>query len=335
MPLLRSLGLAGRAIDAARPLARLSSAWPSVSASASRPIPSSLAEVEDASLLHLLVAGLLSPHTLELTLGDPFRAVELRRAFTAISIASLPAASRPSSAPVEAMSRIPLAGFDAPAFYASILNTNCESVIGFIPYPLGIVGPLPIDGKEYRVPLATTEGALIASTNRGCAAIRRAGGATTALVADGMTRAPLVRFQSLKEAAAFVQWINTPRNNARVAAAFASTSRYGRVVDLTPTIAGRNVYLRFKCSTGDAMGMNMITKGVSEALTFLQCVCAADKYWWCGRRDFNRRASRLPPLTFPSKGLSFRPCALSPSRVTSALTKSRPRSTGSRAAASL
>ena len=233
--------------------------------------PKTLSEVDDATLLHLLLAGSLSPHTLEATLGDPFRAVELRRAFTAGALARLPAASRTATAPDAAIARIPLGGLDAPAFYASVLNTNCEAVIGFIPYPLGVVGPLPVDGREYRIPLATTEGALIASTNRGCAAIRRAGGATTALVADGMTRAPLLRFPSLREAAAFVNWVNMPQNSARVAAAFATTTRYGRLVELTPTLAGRSVYLRFKCSTGDAMGMNMITKGVSESLAFLKC----------------------------------------------------------------
>ena len=60
-----------------------------------------------------------------------------------------------------------------------------------------MVGPLVLDGQQFHVPLATTEGALVASTNRGCAAIRKAGGATTVLMSDGMTRAPLVRMESL------------------------------------------------------------------------------------------------------------------------------------------
>jgi hydroxymethylglutaryl-CoA reductase (NADPH) len=237
-------------------------------------MPASLADVEDASLLHLLAVGALSPHSLEAALGDALRAVALRRAFTAGALARLPAASRPpGAAPEAAVARIPYAGIDAAAFYGSVLNTNCESVVGFIPYPLGIVGPLPVDGREYRVPLATTEGALIASTNRGAAAIRRAqggAGATTALLADGMTRAPLVRLPSLKEAAALVAWLAVPRNKARVADAFASTSRFGRLQELSPTLAGRSVFLRFKCFTGDAMGMNMITKGVNEALLLIK-----------------------------------------------------------------
>jgi NADP-dependent 3-hydroxy-3-methylglutaryl-CoA reductase len=139
----------------------------------------------------------------------------------------------------------------------------------YVPLPVGIVGPLVLDGKAYYVPLATTEGALVASTNRGCAAIRRAGGATTVLTADGMTRAPLVRLNSLAESAALKAWLEVPANYESVAAAFNSTSRFGRLQSIDVGIAGRNVYLRFKAATGDAMGMNMITKGVNEALTLL------------------------------------------------------------------
>jgi hypothetical protein len=122
------------------------------------------------------------------------------------------------------------------------------------------------------VPMATTEGALIASTNRGCAAIRRAGGATTVVVGDGMTRAPLVRVTSLREAADLRKWLEVPENFATVAAAFNSTTRFGRLQSITTMNAGRNVYLRFRAKTGDAMGMNMITKGVNEGLKAIRCV---------------------------------------------------------------
>ncbi|KAI8026529.1 3-hydroxy-3-methylglutaryl-coenzyme A reductase [Camellia lanceoleosa] len=65
----------------------------------------------------------------------------------------------------------------------------------------GIVGPLLLDGEEYLVPMATTEGCLVASTNRGCKAIYSSGGATSVLLRDGMTRAPVVRFGTAKKAA--------------------------------------------------------------------------------------------------------------------------------------
>jgi hydroxymethylglutaryl-CoA reductase (NADPH) len=116
------------------------------------------------------------------------------------------------------------------------------------------------------VPMATTEGALVASTNRGARAISMAGGTRTVVTSNGMTRAPLLRMPSLESAAALKEWVDRRENQDLLAEAFASTSRFGRLQSVVVATAGRNVYLRFKCSTGDAMGMNMITKGVNAAL---------------------------------------------------------------------
>ena len=124
----------------------------------------------------------------------------------------------------------------------------------------------------YRVPMATTEGALLASTNRGCTAIRKAGGASSVLLGDGITRAPLVRTHSLKESAELKAWVEAPANFARIAAAFDSTSRFAKLQKVQCATAGRNVYIRFKALSGDAMGMNMITKGVSAALELFRAV---------------------------------------------------------------
>ena len=74
---------------------------------------------------------------------------------------------------------LPYADFDFNNFYTQVLGTNCENVIGYVPIPVGFVGPLLVSGQEYYVPLATTEGALVASTNRGCRAITESGGATS------------------------------------------------------------------------------------------------------------------------------------------------------------
>jgi hydroxymethylglutaryl-CoA reductase (NADPH) len=216
--------------------------------------------------LHLLTEGTLSPHKLEGDIGDAGRAVHLRRLYTAHALATASPTLKTSHEPHRALSGLPESSFDTAAFYKSILNTNCEAVIGYVPLPVGVVGPLLLDGKEYRVPLATTEGALVASTNRGCTAIRLAGGATSVLQADGMTRAPLVRLSSLKEASDLRAWLEVPDNYDTVAKAFNSTTRFGKLKSCHATVAGRSVYLRFKAFTGDAMGMNMVTKGVNEAL---------------------------------------------------------------------
>ncbi len=253
-------------------------------------------------MLALLLSGALSPHQLEASVGDPYRAVKLRRAHIAAALSPAMGGGRGGA---------PLAGvphgahdFDAAAFYKTVLGTNCESVIGFLPYPLGVVGPLPVDGEDFRVPFATTEGALVASTNRGASALRRAGGVATVVGADGMTRAPLVKMPSVAAAAALRAWVAAPENFARMRTVFDGTSRFGRLQALDVTLAGRNAYLRFKCSTGDAMGMNMITKGVNECLAELRCVQRLPPHTRTHTHTHSSQpAPRPPPLrsaVFPS-----------------------------------
>lgn len=79
------------------------------------------------------------------------------------------------------------------------MGACCENVIGYIPIPVGYAGPLLLDNQELYVPMATTEGCLVASTNRGCRALKQ-GCLTSRIVGDGMTRGPVVRFPSLPKA---------------------------------------------------------------------------------------------------------------------------------------
>ena len=118
--------------------------------------------------------------------------------------------------------------------------------------------------------MATTEGALVASTNRGCQAIALSGGAFSVITRNGMTRAPLIRVSSVAEAAAMKAWVENPSNQQSMQTAFNSTTRFGRLRDITVHLAGRNVYLRFAAFTGDAMGMNMVSKGTVAALLVLR-----------------------------------------------------------------
>ena len=127
-----------------------------------------------------------------------------------------------------------------------------------------------IDGKSYYLPMATTEGVLVASTNRGCKAINAAGGAITVLTGDGMTRGPCVGFQTLDRAGAAKMWLDSEDGQKTMKRAFNSTSRFARLQSMKTALAGTYLYIRFKTTTGDAMGMNMISKGVERALSVMR-----------------------------------------------------------------
>lgn len=139
------------------------------------------------------------------------------------------------------------------------MGACCENVIGYMPVPVGYAGPLNLDGKEYFVPLATTEGCLVASTNRGCRALKDTG-IKSAVVADGMTRGPVVRLPTMGEAYKVLQWIEEKDNFEMMRQKFDGTSRFARLKTITVRIQGRLLFLRFVASTGDAMGMNMLSK---------------------------------------------------------------------------
>lgn len=156
-----------------------------------------------------------------------------------------------------------------------VVGQNCENIIGYVPLPLGVAGPLLLDGVETVIPMATTEGALIASTHRGARAISlssagggRPGGCITAVLHDGMTRAPVVEFDSLEEAIRLCRFCTDKL--AVVRDAFESTTSFGKLQSVRCVLAGRKVHMRFVASTGDAMGMNMMTKGCDKALSALR-----------------------------------------------------------------
>nr|BAE92731.2 3-hydroxy-3-methylglutaryl coenzyme A reductase [Gentiana lutea] len=207
---------------------------------------------EDEEIIDSVVAGKTPSYSLESKLGDCKRAAKIRRE----------ALQRITGKSLEGL---PLDGFD----YDSILGQCCEMPVGYVQLPVGIAGPLFLDGREYMVPMATTEGCLVASTNRGCKAILASGGATSVLLRDGITRAPVVRFGMAKRAAELKFFMEDPINFETVAVIFNKSSRFAKLQNIQCAIAGKNLYMRFRCSTGDAMGMNMVSKGVQNVLDFL------------------------------------------------------------------
>jgi len=147
-------------------------------------------------------------------------------------------------------------GFDAAA-----AAPNIDNMVGGVAVPLGVAGPVAVDGGAFAgdryLPLATTEGALVASVNRGCSVVDAAGGATARVTKSGMTRAPVFRVADVAEAEALVEWVRANETSLREAAE--STTSHGTLLGVTPYVVGNNAYFRFRFDTKDAMGMNMVT----------------------------------------------------------------------------
>ena len=209
--------------------------------------------LDDEEVLALLVSGKLKDYQLEKKLDDRERAVCLRRMLYENILD-------------KSLDLIPYAGYN----YDQVFGANCEIVIGYVPLPVGIVGPLVINGEPIYIPMATTEGCLVASTNRGCKAISVSGGCNSILLKDAITRAPCLRFPSAMRAATLKRWIAVSENYQRLVEAFNGTTSFGKLESCDCTIAGRNAYLRFCCMSGDAMGMNMVSKGVLAAIEVLE-----------------------------------------------------------------
>ena len=156
--------------------------------------------------------------------------------------------------------------------YSLISGKNAENVIGYTQMPLGIAGPILIKGEyakgEFYVPMATTEGALIASVNRGMKAITSSGGVKTIVIKNAMTRAPVFEFDSIADVSDFLAWIR--ENHEAVKAAAEATTSHGKLIDVMPFVMGANVWLRFSFDTGDAMGMNMVTIASEAACEYIE-----------------------------------------------------------------
>ena len=153
--------------------------------------------VTDEEVLNLIDARKIEARQLEKVLGDACRGVHVRRQLL----------SRLSSSNVsEALNSIPHRNYD----FSRVVGVCCENVIGYVPLPVGFAGPLIVDGETFFLPMATTEGCLVASTNRGCSAVALNGGVRTQLVADGMSRGPVVRLPDIRRAAQVMAWLDNP-----------------------------------------------------------------------------------------------------------------------------
>ncbi|MCW5961921.1 MAG: hydroxymethylglutaryl-CoA reductase [Pyrinomonadaceae bacterium] len=161
------------------------------------------------------------------------------------------------------------------SFDAHITEGNCENFTGVAQIPLGFAGPLKINGEfaigEFLVPLATTEGTLIASYNRGIKVLNLSGGAKCTVVSDAMQRAPVFVFEDARAGRKFVSWII--ENFQKIKEEAEATSSVAKLKDIDPYTSNKFVYLRFNYTTGDAAGQNMVGRA-----TFAACSWIIDVY---------------------------------------------------------
>jgi len=153
------------------------------------------------------------------------------------------------------------------AFDPAELSGNIEQFVGVAQVPVGVAGPLLVNGEhaqgEFYVPLATAEGTLVASYNRGMKLLHAAGGVKTTILDDRMQRAPCFLFDSAREARAFGEWLVESFDEIKAVAE--STTRSGRLQEIEQYSASRMLFTRFNYTTGDAAGQNLTGKATQAA----------------------------------------------------------------------
>jgi hydroxymethylglutaryl-CoA reductase (NADPH) len=174
---------------------------------------------------------------------------------------------------------------------------NIESFIGTVKMPVGILGPLRINGLnakgDYYVPLATTEAALVASYGRGAEVTAQAGGITSAMIGEGVLRTPAFVFRDMLEAGMFINWV--AQNVAALQAAAEATTRHGKLITIEPFMDSDIVFLICRYTTGDAAGQNMVTVA-TEALCahITQHTPVQPRHWFIeGNFSGDKKASYL------------------------------------------
>lgn len=168
------------------------------------------------------------------------------------------------------------------SFDPDLLPGNIENFTGVAQVPVGIAGPLHVHGEyakgNFYVPLATTEGTLVASYNRGMKLLRESGGITTTICGDSMQRAPVFIFDSARGARDFGLWLT--ENEAEIRRMAESSTSTGKLLDIQQYIANNFLYTRFNYSTGDAAGQNMVGKATFVACEWIRQVYPGIKHYY-------------------------------------------------------
>ncbi len=174
----------------------------------------------------------------------------------------------------------------------SAYEANIENCIGTIKMPVGIAGPVRVNGTnaqgDYLLPMATTEAALLASYHRGAVVISKAGGCSAVLLSEGVSRSPGFIFKTIADLAGFSHWLLM--NKSKIHEVAQSTSNYCQLIDFKMITEGNHLYLLCDYLTGDAAGQNMVTiatQAVCEYIIanapvqpekwFVEANCSGDK----------------------------------------------------------
>jgi len=185
---------------------------------------------------------------------------------------------------------------------SEVVGRNIENLVGATQIPLGVAGPLLIhlEGakahlrgvfRNYYIPLATTEGALVASVSRGCKAVTQSGGATVYVENVGVTRGPVFKTRGITEGAEVKNWIEN--NFKQIAKVTEKTSSHLKLCKIDCAIVGKNLFARFYFDTTDAMGMNMATFATEAATKLIEQKTKAVCVTLAGNFDIDKKSAWL------------------------------------------
>lgn len=177
------------------------------------------------------------------------------------------------------------------------LNGNIENYIGMARVPTGVIGPLRIIGSsaqgDFYVPLATSEGALVASYHRGARACFRAGGITSICLLEGVQRSPVFKFENIADLGLFVAWV-LPQVD-KLKEIVGQTSRYAKLMDIKIQIEGNHLIVTLEYHTGDAAGQNMVTICTDAICQYIVEHCPTKPILWFieGNYSGDKKATAL------------------------------------------
>ncbi|MCC6407107.1 MAG: 3-hydroxy-3-methylglutaryl-CoA reductase [Planctomycetes bacterium] len=200
---------------------------------------------------------------------------------------------------------------------------NCESLVGFAQVPLGLAGPLAVDTtagrREVYVPMATNEGALVASHTRGMRLLAAAGGARSRVVREGLTQAPIFVYADAERALA--ARARVLRGEKAFAKLVAGTTRHGKLVRVRADVVGRRLVVELTFTTGDAIGINMAARATELVAARIAKTTGALEHALHGQ-DVEKRANSR--ATYEGRGRSVVCDATIPRDALAALARTTP-----------